>query len=638
MRQYFRIGFLFIALNVFVFNFAYGQGFLEMPDTTEVPVFEEESMLLDLDIPPVRDRDPDPQAGPRLNIKEFRLQGVVEFPELGISRKELIEQVESIRFDLMNEDQLLDSGYTIDELGQVSDLLADIEKQTEDAHVGPLEVQKLVFLIREQRRQRGVTLGMIETVADTITRYYRERGFILAKAYIPEQKVRDGIVTLTLLLGELGEVRVENRKRVSEKLIERVFRADIDEPVTSWKTEENLYLINDIPGVDVQGFFQSGSQVGDTRLLVNVQNEDRWSGVFRTDNHGSDKTGEYRAFADFSLLNPSGFGDELHLSVLTTAEPTNTTYGAFSYASTLYFPRLRGEIGVSSNDFVSRDLIESPASEFYFTGDSVVTYGKVSYKFKRSRVKNYSMDFGIRSIETDLKTVRDDTVEPGLGDDALITSLGFNWDVLSQKRRQLYRGRVELQYADIDLGRPIRSLGGSGDAEIESKDAAILSFDFSMLSFFKIPFTKYETRFVNKLGGQIAASPLSNISQFSIAGPTRLRGFAINSAQFDDALYTSVDWVFTLPRFGGAKIFGEPISRVIQPYLFWDGGVGRLVAADGDDLGDINGTLTNAGAGIKFSHSNFTGNISVSDVLVDNIDGRPDVPKSGVYVDLQYLF
>ena len=191
-------------------------GFLEMPDTTEVPDFERESMLLDLDIPPVRDRDPDPEAGPRLNVKEFRLQGIVEYPKLGITRAEIVKKIEDIRFDLMAEGEKTDSGYTIDELSEVSDLVADIEKETEGQHVGPLEVQKLVFLIRDQRRKRGITLGMIETVADTITLYYRQKGFILAKAYIPKQRVRDGVVTLTLLLGELGEVSVSNNNRLCQ--------------------------------------------------------------------------------------------------------------------------------------------------------------------------------------------------------------------------------------------------------------------------------------------------------------------------------------------------------------------------------------------------------------------------------------
>lgn len=628
-----KILFLFVFT---VSSVAFGQGFLEMPDMTEVPVFEEESMLLDLDIPPVRDRDPDPQAGPRLNIKEFRLQGVVEFPELGISRKELIEQVESIRFDLMSEDQLLDSGYTIDELGEVSDLLADIEKQTKEAHVGPLEVQKLVFLIREQRRQRGVTLGMIETVADTITRYYRERGFILAKAYIPEQKVRDGIVTLTLLLGELGEVRVENKKHVSEKLIESVFSKNIDQPVTSWETEENLYLVNDIPGVSVQGFFQAGTQVGDTRLLVNVKEEDRWTSAIRADNHGSNKTGEYRLYVDGALLNPSGNGDELRISALTTANPANTTYGAISYKSIMFSPRLIGEIGISTNDFVSRNLTPGSGDSSYFVGDSLVSYMSATYKLKRSRIKNYSIDFGLRSITTDLNlNIGGNPDNTDRGDDALVTSIGFNYDVLNQRRRQLYQGRVAVVNAQVDEGASV-AFGQDGDLSLD-KDASIFEYDFTMLSFLKIPFTKYETRMVYKSSGQYGGNPLSNINQFSMAGPSRVRGFDVNSAQFDDAVYFGVDWVFSLPKFGGFEIFGEPITRVIQPYLFLDAGYGRLVE-EAEGAEDIKGNIAARGLGIKFNHSNFSGNLVFSEGFIDNIDNFAEIPESDIYFDFQYLF
>ena len=90
---------VYIGLLLLVSNFSLA-GFLEMPETEEVPTLEEETMLLDLDVPNVRERDPDPQGGPRLNVTEFRVQGVVEFPELGITREELIRRVEEIRFDI----------------------------------------------------------------------------------------------------------------------------------------------------------------------------------------------------------------------------------------------------------------------------------------------------------------------------------------------------------------------------------------------------------------------------------------------------------------------------------------------------------------------------------------------------------
>ncbi|HED33334.1 MAG TPA: hypothetical protein ENJ08_03830, partial [Gammaproteobacteria bacterium] len=91
-------------------------GFLEMPEITEMPEFERKSMLRDLDIPSVRDRDPDPESGPRLNVERFKLQGIVEYPELGITKADIDELIEGIRFDLMEEYRVLESGFTASEL------------------------------------------------------------------------------------------------------------------------------------------------------------------------------------------------------------------------------------------------------------------------------------------------------------------------------------------------------------------------------------------------------------------------------------------------------------------------------------------------------------------------------------------
>ena len=103
-------------------------GFLEMPDVSDVPDIERRTMLRDMDVPGVRDRNPDPEAGPRLAVSAFRLQGMVEFPELGITKAELDKLIEAIRSEMMAEGMLLDSGFTLEELGEVSDLLVKIEE------------------------------------------------------------------------------------------------------------------------------------------------------------------------------------------------------------------------------------------------------------------------------------------------------------------------------------------------------------------------------------------------------------------------------------------------------------------------------------------------------------------------------
>ncbi len=604
-------------------SLSWSAGVIEMPDTTEVPAYERESMLLDLDVPAVRDRDPDPGAGPRLNVKEFRVQGLVEYPELGITRAEINKRVESIRFNIMKEGKQTESGFNLEELGEMSALVADIEKDTKAQHVGPLEVQKFVFLIREQLRSRGVTLGMIETVADTITQFYRERGFILAKAYIPKQKVRDGVVSLTLLLGELGEVAVESDKRVSPKLIKNAFKADMYKPVANWKVDESLYLINDIPGLRAQGFFSPGGQVGDTRMTVKVQEEKWTTANLRLDNHGSENTSENRAYADIYVHNPLGFGDELYLGVLNSFNPGSTTYGSIRYNTFIANPRVRTSVGFSTNDFVSRNVRQENAP--VFTGESDVADASLSYIFKRSRIKNYSAELKVMNIETVLDTVANITTE-----DVKKMSLSFSFDVLNEKRRQLYLGSLGAHKATTSES------GGFDGAERGSD--RFFTFDLSMLTFVNIPFTQQQSRVLFKSAGQYAGKAISNLNQINLTGPRGARGFGVNGFQSDDGLHLGADWIFDAPKFGEAKLFGEPMNRMFQPYLFVDSAYGILHPLKDTDP-TITGTLANVGVGLKINHSNFTGSLSYASVITDDVDElQEDTPTSGVYFEMQYSF
>ncbi len=607
-------------------------GFLDMPEIEEVPEFEQETKLLDMDIPGVRERDPDPESGPRLNVKEFRLQGIVEYPELGITRAALIKLVESIRFDMMQEGKQLDSGYTIKELSELSDLIADIEAETKDRHVSTVEVQRLVFLIREQRRARGVTLGMIENVADAITNFYREKGFILAKAYLPEQKVRDGVVVLTLLLGELGEVEAQNNKRYSDRSIKRYFKNDLGKPVTAERMEEKLYLVNDLPGLNVQGYFEPGSQVGDSRLNVNVMNEDLISSNIRLDNHGSSKSGEYRAYADVLIHNPTTFQDELHLGVLYSRDPGSSTYGSLRYNSNIISPRTLATIAISKNSYVLGRANTGVSVDI--EGESEVAEAGLSYALRRSRARNHSITLTMQNIDTVLSLLIGSNasgVEPppfNLETSVDNLVLGYNFDILNEKSRVLHQGGVRMVGAKLDeLGQV------SGVDSVE--DTYSLNVNYTMLTFLKFPFTESETRFLFRMVGQYADDPLSSVNQLSLAGPNMVRGYTVDKFYADSGIYLGTDWIFS-------DLFGKRISEYIQPYLLADYGRGELIPKLVYDT-KTKATLSDVGVGFKLKFGrNTRGSLAVIAPMTDKIssidDEEDDSEDIKVYFDLQSSF
>lgn len=605
--------------------------FLEMPEIEQFRDIEEKTLLRDLDVPAVRDRSPDPTAGPRLAVSEFRLQGLVEFPELGITRATLTELVESIRFVIMGEGKLLESGYTIDELGEISNLLVEIEEETMDRHVSPLEVQKLVWLIREQRGKRGVTLGQIEAVASKITQFYRERGFILAKAFIPKQRVRDGVVSLTLLLGILGEVSIKNNSMYDAELLHSAFDDLLTKPVTNKMVEENLFIINSFPGITVDGYFEPGYQVGDTRLNINVKSETRYSTNVRVDNHGTDESGLYRFYTDFQINNVLGIADYMKIGLLQAMSPNNTTYWQLAFESNFLNPRFRAGVGLSRNQFV---VDQSAASNSDLTGEVDVfsVYGK--YIKERGRTKNSHYELRAETIRSDV----DFGIFSGDDDELRYISISYNLDYLDDINRRLHEGHIKYTQ-------------GKFDPEINSgqdENYTILSAGYTLLTFLKVPFTESISRLVVRSAFQYSGTNLSAIARFSLAGPTRVRGFSPSFFTADDALYLGADWVFDSPDIFDVQMGVINLKTFLKPFMFFDYGYGKqyVPASGGRNTlaknGDVTGQLADVGVGLQFSYGyNFRGNLQLGyNVLSQftNIGEQPKADDARLLFDMQYSF
>lgn len=607
-------------------------GFLEMPDISDVPDLERKSMLKDLDIPSVRQRDPDPEAGPRLNVEKFLLQGIVEYPDLGITKQDIDEQIEKIRFDLMKEYKITKSGYTEKELEQISDLLGQIEDETRDRHVSDVDLQKLIWLVRDQRSKRGITLGQIESVADRITKYYREKGFILAKAYIPQQHVRNGIVALTLLLGKLGEVQVHDNKLYKADYLKAPFDDMLTQPVTSSGVEERLYLINDFPGVTVTGFFEPGAQVGDTRLNLNVRSQNSHDASLRLDNHGSEQTGRYRLYGEWLQNNPLGHADQLKIAGLLAAQPSNTVYGEVRYSSRVWSPRLDLSAGFANNDFVLGPGNSESINNLKLEGQTRQRDVTATYRFKRSRTRNFYGDLTYEKIDSIIRLgALPGTGDAGLDDTIHNVSMNFRYDVLDEKNKILHQGDVKLTSGAFDKGAEIG----------QDENYNIMNLDYTLLTFWKIPYFESNTRLIYRASLQYASSPLSSISQFSLAGPTQVRAYPVNQFSADNAVYMGLDWLFDAPEFFDMKLGNSNLRNMVQPFLFTDGAWGEVLSlVDGQD--NTTAKLMDAGFGFQFTYLNkVKGNLLFAFPLRENFSS-PDTQAPGdsfrLVFDVQYRF
>src|SRR3984885_12124212 len=67
---------------------------------------------------------------------------------------------------------------------------------------------------------KSLTLPQMAKIAARITEYYHSRGYPLARASIPAQSIRDGVVHIQIIEARYGRIALDNHSRVTDPLLQ----------------------------------------------------------------------------------------------------------------------------------------------------------------------------------------------------------------------------------------------------------------------------------------------------------------------------------------------------------------------------------------------------------------------------------
>lgn len=177
---------------------------------------------------------------------------------------------------------------------------------------------------------KNIGFADLDQAASRISRYYRERGYLVARAYLPAQDIKDGAVEIAVIEGRYGKVDLDNKSRVRDGVVRGHTASLPGATVVEPALERKLLLLNDLPGVgEVRGTLRPGTNVGESDLTVNLTPAPFASGSIEFDNHGDRFTGGYRLTGKLNVLSPLGFGDLL--SAQLSKSFNGLDYGRLAY-------------------------------------------------------------------------------------------------------------------------------------------------------------------------------------------------------------------------------------------------------------------------------------------------------------------
>ena len=558
----------------------------------------------------------------RFPVVGIVIEGVVPFPGKGITQQQIQALIDA-EFQSQQATSLDENGFTARDLDDIGGFLREILDRPGNPDQEDLEA--MVKLVNQVEFERGwITIEQLDAIALAVTEYYRENGFILATAFVPEQEVADGIIRLNVLEGRLGDVAVANQLIFDPQTIKAAFDNELGEPVTEERIEGALRRINDLPGVRVRGSFSPGDNVGETRLTLGVLDEKAWSSSILIDNHGSETTGETRLYASTEWNNLMNKGHRLVAGVLRTEGPDSSLYGQLSYEMPFTKDR-RGTVTatVSTNEFTVNRLANLP--EIIGETDN---YGiGINYQLIRGRTLNLALNAGY--LQKDVLFQVGTLVSLSTEEKIETVSVAADYTQLWDDQQLLLTGRF-----GVDQGHMIE-----GEARGQSVDFTKILLSTNVLKRFSIDnwLTKNESyfNFVFKLNAQYTEKFLSSVEQFSLGGPNAVRSLGVSDVSVDSGVYVGTELFFDLPYDITGK-FNLPIDP-IRPYVFYDYGYG--VARGLLSSKDFDAKVQGWGAGFRI---NWPGKLTANVVFATpkstsyEADFLEEEGESRFYVDMIY--
>ncbi len=428
-----------------------------------------------------------------------------------------------------------------------------------------------------------LSLADLRGMAARIANHYRRNGYFVAQAYLPEQDIKDGIVTIAVIEGRYGEITLRNQTNLSDDLANsRLAGLNKGDPITSVPLENRLLLLSDLPGVTVKSTLIPGASVGASDLLVDLLPGPSVSGSVDADNAGNRYTGENRLGATVYFNNLAGLGEVASLRLLTAGSGLNYARAAYQ----MQFGNATAGVAYSYLDYkLGREFDYLGA---HGTAKIASIFG--SYPLIRSRnsnlyaglafdYKTFEDRYDLTSTDVDRKV---QVLMPSLYGDHRD---GFGGGGFTTYALTWSTGNLDIQTPEIREidARTARSNGHYNKLSFAAMRLQRVTDSFSLYA---------------AINGQVASKNLDSSEKMELGGVYAVRAYPEGEAYADEGYVLALEGRLTLPK------FTEQMPGEMQLIGFVDTGTVTVNRDPWFGSGSNRRTLSGAGGGLSWMRSN----------------------------------
>lgn len=197
-----------------------------------------------------------------------------------------------------------------------------------------------------------VSFADLNAIANTLTRQYRNDGYMFSRVILPPQEIEGGVVHLQVIEGTLTDVEVVGDYKDNNDLI-MAFAEKIKSstPVNAKDLERYLLLIDDLPGIKARSLMQPSSTPGGGKLIITIE-QDQFEGSAGIDNRGSKFFGRTRGTLVGAANSLFGIHDRTTGRVIMTKDTEELKFFDLTHEEQIGTEgmRLKGRYAVTSTE------------------------------------------------------------------------------------------------------------------------------------------------------------------------------------------------------------------------------------------------------------------------------------------------
>ncbi len=475
-------------------------------------------------------------------------------------------------------------------------------------HIKSSDLQNLT----NEFKNKELSFAEIQNVASIITKEYRNKGYFVARAYLPKQNLQEsnGVLKFAVIEGNYGEFKLENKSNVKDFIVQSMLDdAKARDNVVSTDTlERSMLIINDTPGsVVTQADVKPGKDVGTSDFLIKTEKTPFYDGYVLADNQGSKYTGKNRAMAGVNLNSPLETGDKLSLSGLVTNGEDIKNYRV-GYEFPLMANGLRGQTSYSKTDYDLVDLGQNTPDGIY-NGDTSTVEAGVTYPIIRTRAEN--LNFSSLYSNKELKDYYDNAISKDRETNSIKVGLAysknqtlFGLDSLTKAETFYTLGKLDIkdEQSNNDDKNGVNTQGSYSKINVNLGAEVLFSPTYSLNTNVK---TQYA--FKNK--------NLDGSEDFTLGGSEGVKVFNDSEQSVENALIFNTEFFAKLPDVSN-------LSHKVG--IFYDLGTGTMSDSSKDSQFEKR-TLQDTGIGYYINYKNTFTKLQVARVV-----GGQDIESENV--------